>query len=93
MPSMECKKLFTDEDLTDPTKDVNKDQSPNKMITLPEMCTPKSLKKISMDSFFSKEILEMMKTPEPSMDSPSSVLNPPSSLKRKTIRDYFAAAS
>ncbi|KAJ3673005.1 hypothetical protein LUZ60_006379 [Juncus effusus] len=27
------------------------------------------------------------------LESPSSVLNPPSSLKRKTIRDYFASAT
>ncbi|GMI67083.1 hypothetical protein like AT3G27640 [Hibiscus trionum] len=31
------------------------------------------------------------KTPEAAIRSPSSVLSPPSSLKRKTIRDYFLA--
>lgn len=31
------------------------------------------------------------KTPEATSKSPSSVLNPPSSMKRKTIRDYFLA--
>lgn len=29
------------------------------------------------------------KTTEASQNSPSSVLNPPSSVKRRTIRDYF----
>ncbi|CAN1321964.1 Denticleless protein homolog [Linum perenne] len=38
----------------------------------------------------SREVFET--TPESGTKSPSSVLNPPSSLKRKTIRDYFLTA-
>ncbi|KAF5198407.1 Denticleless protein-like protein [Thalictrum thalictroides] len=101
IPNMECKKLFTEEVPADPMKAVSiscpseqamiADHSPNKSITLPEIRTPESVKKM-LTSSFSKEVLEM-KTPDASLNSPSSVLNPPSSLKRKTIRDYFAAVS
>ncbi|XVF16355.1 hypothetical protein REPUB_Repub10bG0024400 [Reevesia pubescens] len=51
--------------------------------------TPESQKKKLSSISDSNETFE--KTPEAAMKSPSSVLNPPSSLKRKTIRDYFLA--
>lgn len=56
---------------------------------MPEYGTPKSQEKFS----FSLDLKENAKTPEAELKSPSSVLNPPSSLKRRTIRDYFVAAS
>lgn len=57
-------------------------------IKMPKICTPESQKKQSMLDSDMSEIFE--NTPEATLKSPSSVLNPPSSLKRKTIRDYFA---
>ncbi|XP_052197452.1 uncharacterized protein LOC127804612 isoform X2 [Diospyros lotus] len=56
---------------------------------MPEYGTPKSQEKFSS----SLDLKENAKTPEAELKSPSSVLNPPSSLKRRTIRDYFVAAS
>lgn len=51
--------------------------------------TPEAQKKKFPSISDSNENFE--KTPEPAMRSPTSVLSPPSSLKRKTIRDYFLA--
>ncbi|KAH1080687.1 hypothetical protein J1N35_020448 [Gossypium stocksii] len=51
--------------------------------------TPEAQKKKFSSISDSNETFE--KTPEAAMRSPTSVLNPPSSLKRKTIRDYFLA--
>ncbi|XWS30391.1 hypothetical protein CRYUN_Cryun24cG0113400 [Craigia yunnanensis] len=51
--------------------------------------TPEAQKKKFSSISDSNETFE--KTPKAAMKSPSSVLNPPSSLKRKTIRDYFLA--
>ncbi|KAK8566048.1 hypothetical protein V6N12_059589 [Hibiscus sabdariffa] len=51
--------------------------------------TPEAQKRRFSSISDSDEIFE--KTPEAAIRSPSSVLNPPSSLKRKTIRDYFLA--
>ncbi|KAJ8750096.1 hypothetical protein K2173_014011 [Erythroxylum novogranatense] len=57
-------------------------------ITIPEIGTPEANKIKSLSCSDSNGIFD---TPE-AIKSPSSVLNPPSSLKRKTIRDYFVAA-
>lgn len=57
-----------------------------------EFRTPESGKK-RRSSMFPHAGLEMQKTPEAELDSPSSVLNPPPSLKRRTIRDYFISSS
>ncbi|OMO69356.1 hypothetical protein COLO4_29103 [Corchorus olitorius] len=55
------------------------------------LSTPEANKrKFSSNIADSNESFE--RTPEAAMKSPCSVLNPPSSLKRKTIRDYFLAA-
>lgn len=53
------------------------------------LSTPEAQKKRFSSISDSTDTFE--KTPEAAMKSPSSVLNPPSSLKRKTIRDYFLA--
>nr|CAD1832533.1 unnamed protein product [Ananas comosus var. bracteatus] len=53
---------------------------------------PESAKKRNFGSLLS-EGLEMQKSPEAELSSPSSVLNPPPSLKRRTICDYFVTAS
>lgn len=66
-------------------------QTPSQTKTF-EIHTPESLEKGRFAGSFSKEPIEMQKTPEAAFKSPSSVLNPPPSLKR-TIRDYFAASS
>lgn len=57
-----------------------------------EVRTPQSAKKkIHLSPFFMVEDLQLEKIPDSAFESPSSVLNLPSSLKRKTIRDYFVA--
>lgn len=60
----------------------------NKMM---EFNTPESGKRNSRS--FHREEQEMQKSPETSLGSPYSVLNPPPSIKRRTIRDYFGSAS
>ncbi|XP_058188183.1 uncharacterized protein LOC131304807 [Rhododendron vialii] len=86
-PSMECRKLFMDEELVEHQKGSNSTNSN----TMPQLGTPKCQKKNFPSELYSEETLE--KTPEALVNSPSSVLSPPSSLKRKTIRDYFIAPS
>ncbi|CAN6861703.1 unnamed protein product, partial [Brassica oleracea] len=49
---------------------------------------PESPQKHSSDDA-SEEDKTCERTPETAVDSPSSVLNPPSAVKRRTIRDYF----
>ncbi|KAL0737681.1 hypothetical protein Bca4012_013891 [Brassica carinata] len=73
-----------------PQKHSSDNQSmPN--IRTPEAQTKKtSLSSSSTLSLSSLEEDKMCeKTPETAVNSPSSVLNPPSSVKRRTIRDYF----
>ncbi|GMP29357.1 hypothetical protein CsSME_00004497 [Camellia sinensis var. sinensis] len=99
LPTMECRKLFMDEEPAGLEKGsassssnevLHQINSPNiNTNTKPEFGTPESQKKKL--SLHSQDTLE--KSPEAALKSPSSVLNPPSSLKRKTIRDYFVAAS
>ncbi|EXC20336.1 Denticleless-like protein [Morus notabilis] len=98
IPGEECRKLLMKE-----PKHLRKDSSsilPEDVsdeeacsvnpITMPKLSTPEAQeKRFSLDSDLN-EAFE--KTPETALKSPSSVLNPPSSLKRKTIRDYFLAA-
>ncbi|KAK9119795.1 hypothetical protein Scep_017888 [Stephania cephalantha] len=97
-PGINCRKLFADEEQdTNPSKadrtsslladNLIKGHSPSKII-LHGVSTPKSAKK-KLSASFTDEVTEMDKTPEAALKSPSSVLNPPSSLKRRTIRDYF----
>ncbi|KAL3526087.1 hypothetical protein ACH5RR_014459 [Cinchona calisaya] len=94
LPSMERKKLFTDKDVTrlkSTTQICPQDaalhiHSPEPTIAC-EISTPESQRSRYSSNFAVKENLD--KTPETASRSPSSVLNPPSSLKRRTIRDYF----
>ena len=53
--------------------------------------TPETQRKVWEEEEVSGEVF-VETTPESAEKSPSSVLNPPSSLKRKTIRDYFITA-
>lgn len=92
-PRMQRRKLLLDEALCTksdaesiPHSVLCNVNSPPPIRTV-EVSTPESQKKKFSMSFEVKENLE--RTPEAEMKSPSSVLNPPSSLKRKTIRDYF----
>ncbi|KAF0913147.1 hypothetical protein E2562_020278 [Oryza meyeriana var. granulata] len=57
-----------------------------------EFGTPESAKKRAF-GLFQEDSLDMRKSPEVQMNSPSSVLSPPPSLKRRTIRDYFASST
>ncbi|KAM3364012.1 denticleless protein A [Capsicum galapagoense] len=93
LSSMQRRKLFSDEKPASIKKgsagcDSNLacHQDLPDPITVPEMSTPVSKKRKPLLSFEPQENFE--KTPEAAKRSPSSVLNPPSSL-RKTIRDYF----
>ncbi|KAL6960553.1 hypothetical protein U1Q18_038316 [Sarracenia purpurea var. burkii] len=101
-PTMECRKLFKDEESAGFEKSpISRSSSssdetlhpinPTHSDTMPQFGTPKSQKKNLSSDSYSTETFE--KTPEPALKSPSSVLNPPSSLKRKTIRDYFVVPS
>ncbi|XP_062213300.1 uncharacterized protein LOC133914178 [Phragmites australis] len=54
--------------------------------------TPESAKKRPF-ALFQEEAFDVRKSPEAPMNSPSSVLSPPPSLKRRTIRDYFASST
>ncbi|KAJ4834190.1 hypothetical protein Tsubulata_018880 [Turnera subulata] len=97
--SEECRQLLMNEKQTSQTNDPDnlcsqdddfcQTSSPNP-ITMPTIGTPESHKKKLMFDSDPKETYD--KTPEAEMKSPSSVLNPPSSLKRRTIRDYFLVA-
>ncbi|XP_010248601.1 PREDICTED: denticleless protein homolog isoform X1 [Nelumbo nucifera] len=100
IPSMECRNLFKEESpmcstktVRGPSEEALIGNTSHDQISMPEISTPESLKKKFSSSSFSNEEPEMEKTPEAALKSPSSVLNPPSSLKRRTIRDYFVAAS
>ena len=64
---------------------------PSITASVPEFSTPKPQKRRFLSPSKVNERSEQ--TPEAFHGSPSSVLNPPSSLKRKTIRDYFLATS
>ncbi|KAL3833130.1 hypothetical protein ACJIZ3_007866 [Penstemon smallii] len=93
IPRMERRKLFNDESTCTKSDSnsmvsniANRVDSPSP-ITMTEVSTPKSQKKRICFGFDVEENLE--RNSEAEMNSPSSVLNPPSSLKRKTIRDYF----
>ncbi|KAK1299111.1 hypothetical protein QJS10_CPB14g00065 [Acorus calamus] len=100
-PSMEHKRLIMNEMATDPAKsnngpyqsekDTTEHQSPSQ-VKLLGLGTPESAKRRLSDAFPEEE-MELQKTPESEMNSPSSVLNPPQSLKRRTIRDYFVPTS
>lgn len=66
-----------------PSNEINPDSPVHtKMV---EFSTPIPDKKRKIETFQ----LDMQKSPDAESDSPSSVLNPPCSLKRRTIRDYF----
>lgn len=83
---IERRKLFVDEPSSSFTNADADAGSPSPAMLVEEARTPESQKKCC----FSFEVREYLDTsPETQMTSPSSVLNPPSSLKRKTIRDYF----
>ncbi|KAL0351041.1 UNVERIFIED_CONTAM: Denticleless proteinA [Sesamum radiatum] len=93
LPRVQRRKLLLDEPLytksdaeSTPCSVASNVNSPPP-IRMVEVSTPESQKKKFSISFEVRENLE--RTPEAEMKSPSSVLNPPSSLKRKTIRDYF----
>ncbi|GLT31933.1 hypothetical protein SLA2020_066320 [Shorea laevis] len=97
IPSSECRKLVMNEYLLGPTKDPGSSHPEDEVLhqikssrPTPNsiLCTPEAQKKrISLPVLDSTENFE--KTPETASKSPSSVLNPPSSSKRRTIRDYF----
>lgn len=99
LPSIQCRKLFMDEEPTISKSKPDtcpKDEAVNPLnssvtVSVPEVSTPKPLKRRFLSPSKVNESFEQ--TPEALHESPSSVLNPPSSLKRKTIRDYFLATS
>ncbi|EEF40951.1 denticleless protein homolog [Ricinus communis] len=98
IPSEECRRLLMNEEPLSLTKTSNHLNSSDELlqvdlpnsIRMPTLSTPEAHKRKFSSGSDSKGTFD--KTPEAAMKSPSSVLNPPSSLKRKTIRDYFLAA-
>ncbi|XP_071694638.1 uncharacterized protein [Rutidosis leptorrhynchoides] len=98
VPTIKRRKLFPEEETKEPIKGPDPEppvestvhiESPD-TTSVPEISTPKSLKKqISNPNVLD----ECQRSPDSSLDSPSSVLNPPPSIKRKTILDYFLAPS
>ncbi|KAL1831412.1 hypothetical protein ACET3Z_001063 [Daucus carota] len=96
LPSMQCRKLFVDEEPktyklkldTFPEDEAMDQTNLDAAVAIAEVSTPKQLKR-SVSS--SKVTKSFDNTLEVFLESPSSVLSPPSSLKRKTIRDYFLA--
>lgn len=92
--------MLVNEEPVDATKDPGSSHSSDNIFTqnslssptaMPVIGTPEAQRKKLAVPSDSTEICE--KTPEAPLKSPSSVLNPPSSLKRRTIRDYFTVAS
>ncbi|WOL17609.1 denticleless protein [Canna indica] len=82
--------VLVEENLQAPTEAAAEPSSPvqSKML---EFSTPESGKKKS-ESFLRQQ-KEMQNSPEAGFNSPSSVLSPPPSIKRRTIRDYFGSVS
>lgn len=60
-----------------------------RIIRTPESQKTKTSLSSPMSLSASEEDKTCERTPETSVNSPLSVLNPPSSVKRRTIRDYF----
>ncbi|PON41578.1 Guanine nucleotide-binding protein, beta subunit [Parasponia andersonii] len=90
LPGSECRKLLMNESMhlsKDSTSQFTDEASSMNPIATPNLSTPEAQEKKFSSDFDLNEIFE--KTPETAIKSPSSVLNPPSSLKRKTILDYF----
>lgn len=67
---------------------VIQDKSSAEMMRTPETTNQfsinRSLQGVNLNEAFDR-------TPESAVRSPSSVLSPPSSIKKRTIRDYFVA--
>lgn len=99
IPSVECRKFMVNEpscpkeddpDVWFPSNEALPQNISSYPIIMPKISTPEGQKKMLFTGSDLEEAFE--KTPEATMKSPSSVLNPPSSTKR-TIRDYFQTAS
>ncbi|XP_061373640.1 uncharacterized protein LOC133315965 [Gastrolobium bilobum] len=98
MPSTECKMLLNHEEMCPKSGDnvflsnesLNHPIKSATPITPPKMNTYEGHKNKLSSGF--DQTTSSEKTPESALKSPSTVLNPPSSIKR-TIRDYFLASS
>ncbi|KAG0493010.1 hypothetical protein HPP92_006408 [Vanilla planifolia] len=94
-PRKKCRKLEMEEcvscskDIVDRSSLMVDPTSPYPARKL-EFSTPESVKKRKLEETLIE--VGMLKTPEAISNSPSSVLNPPPSLRR-TIRDYFSRPS
>ncbi|KAI3503475.1 hypothetical protein L1887_31918 [Cichorium endivia] len=84
-PKIKRRKLFEEEELIESVS-----VKAPELESIPEIRTPESLK-IHTSISYINDTCE--KSPDATFGSPSSVLNPPPSLKRKTILDYFMAHS
>lgn len=69
--------------------DDNNDNQSMPIIRTPETQRKKTSLSSSLSLSASEEDKTCERTPETAVDSPLSVLHPPSSVKRRTIRDYF----
>lgn len=90
VPNIECKELSQQREI--PCSSIHReasiqDQSLVELMKTPEatpnqFCRNRLLPGVNLNKAFDK-------TPESASRSPSSVLSPPSSMKKRTIRDYF----
>ncbi|XP_047311813.1 denticleless protein homolog [Impatiens glandulifera] len=95
--TMECKKLFKDDEPVTPAKDpktrptdgIEEQVDSSKATSI--LMTPQPQEKMDSSSCMDLKEEFNLKTPEATIKSPSSVLTTPLSLKR-TIRDYFTTA-
>lgn len=97
MPSTECKMLLNNEEVGPKSGDsgLSSNEAPQNPVKSATPVTPQKMTSEGHKNQLSAELdltISPQKTPECALKSPSSVLNPPPSLKR-TIRDYFVASS
>ncbi|TYH64471.1 hypothetical protein ES332_D07G269800v1 [Gossypium tomentosum] len=90
IPSTESRKVLMNDNEESGSSDSSNEPLHQIRVSSPSLEGHK--KKLLASISDTNETSSFEQTPEPAMKSPSSVLNPPSSLKRKTIKDYFVAA-
>jgi denticleless len=98
IPRTECKMLLDNEETCPKSSDyglLSNEEPHDPVKSATPITPPKTTTSECHKNQLSSEIdltISPKKTPESALKSPSSVLNPPPSLKR-TIRDYFVASS
>ncbi|KAL5572777.1 hypothetical protein UlMin_022374 [Ulmus minor] len=98
IPGARCRKLLMNEQVhlakDSSTQSLDKgldEKNSFNPISMPKLSTPEAQKTRFSSHLDMNDIFE--KIPDAALGSPSSVLNAPPSIKRKTISDYFLAGS